>query len=177
MNYALEESVVDAFVAYLGGKVGGGAKVYAAPATENIQYPAVCVRVAQMGPMNESLSWSDYLAMVVEIAIINETAAEIDEHAVVISKVRMSHALVRQSVISALTVKDSADTPEGLADLCDAQDLPHGLAAQLTAMRIPGVWVSSAQPASPLAVMEVDEEHHALVTKITVNVIAQAIEL
>jgi hypothetical protein len=61
--------------------------------------------------------------------------------------------------------------------LCAAQDLPKGLAAELTAQQIPGVWIQSAQPATPLAVMEVDEEHRALVTRITVNVLAMAIEI
>ena len=64
-----------------------------------------------------------------------------------------------------------------VADLFEPEDLPHGLAAELSAMQIPGIVITSAQPDTPLAQMQVDDEHNALVTMVSLVVIAQAIEI
>jgi hypothetical protein len=39
------------------------------------------------------------------------------------------------------------------------------------------VWITSAQPDTPLAQMDVDADHGVLVTKISISVIAAAIEI
>jgi len=177
MNYALEEGIVDAFVAYLTGKVTDGAAVYAMPSVESITYPAVVVRVASTAPVIAEISWSDYVRAVIEIGILTEAQDEIDTAGNVVTTARHRNSTLRQSVLTALCVKDSAATPAGLAGKCNAQDLPHGLAGELTAQLIQGVWISSAQPESPLAVMEVDAEKGVLVTKVAIAVLAQAIEI
>jgi hypothetical protein len=177
MNYAIEESVVDAVVAYLSAATTGAAMVMAAPSTQEVKYPAVVVRASELSPLTPGVSWNDQAMMKIEIAIISQAAPEVNDSGVVITSARMNHALVRASVLTGLTIKDSADTPEGLADLFEPEDLPRGLAAELSAMQIPGIVVTSAQPDSPLAQMQVDEEHNALVTVISLNVIAQATEI
>lgn len=178
MNYAIEEAVVDAFVAYLKTKVASGATVRAAPSAEALQYPCVVIRVASVRPIAAGVSWADMCKCSVEIGILSEMADEIDETGVVIKQARMRHAEVRASVMNALTIKDNATAPEGLTALASAEDLPAGLAAWLTFQQIPGVWIQSAKPSlDPLATMDVDEEHRCLVTKIQVGVIAQAVEL
>lgn len=177
MNYAMEESVVDAVVAYLSAKAEGAAMVTAAPSTQKLEYPAVVARVSAMSPISPGVSWGEHALLSVEIAIISQAAPTVNDSAIEITSARMTHALVRASVLTALSVKDNADTPEGLADLFEPEDLPHGLAAELSAMQIPGIVITSAQPDTPLAQMQVDDEHNALVTMVSLDVIAQAIEI
>lgn len=176
MNYAIEESIVDAFVSYLGPKLSSASCV-AAPSAESREYPLVVCRVAALNTLVPGVSWHDVVKAVIEIGILSETADEIDTAGKVITRARTIHANLRSEVLNALTIKDSAALPDGLAAMAQAQDLPKGLAAHLTAQRIPGVWIQSAQPGTPLATMSVDEEHRCLVTLISVSVIAQAIEI
>lgn len=170
MNYAIEELVVDAMAAYLKAKAQGGIKVYAAPYVKPIQYPAVVVRVADFGPIAEGISWSEQQKCTIEVAVISEFSDKIEDP-------RRAHAAIRASVLNALTVKDDAATPAGLATLCQAQDLPHGLAAELTAMLVPGVWIQLAQPNFPLCTIGEESERRCLVSMITVSVIARGIEI
>jgi hypothetical protein len=180
MNIAIEEATVDAFVAYLRGLVTDGAVVRPAPSGDALPDDAVVCRVASLSPLTAAVAWCDAMRMIIEIGILSPSAPQVDESAIKIQDARTRHALIRGSVLTALSIKDSAAAPEGLQSLCASMgvtNIPTGLAAQLCIQRIPGVWITSAQPDTPLALMEVDAEHGVLVTKISISVIAAAIEI
>jgi hypothetical protein len=112
--------------------------------------------------------------------VMSSSAPEVDDSAITIQDARTRHAILRASVLTALSIKDSAAAPEGLQSLAASMgvtNLPTGLAALLCIQRIPGVWITSAQPDTPLAQMDVDADHGVLVTKISISVIAAAIEI
>jgi hypothetical protein len=176
MNYAIEEAVVDCMVAYLGRYVSS-AMIRAAPSIEVMQYPAVAVYVAGMSPIRPALSWSDSLRVDLEIAAMTQSQDELDSGGNVLRTARMRNADLRQSVLTALTVKDSEATPTGVSGLCDPQDLPTGLAARLCAERTPGVWVKGVQPGTPLVRMEANDELRLFISVIRLDVIAQATEI
>lgn len=177
MNYAIEESVVDAFVQYLNTVIGSEMTIYAAPTTDKEQYPCVAVRAAEVNPVRAGASWNDSVKVRVELLICTQAADELDTDGKTVTTARMRNAKARMSVLNALTKSDSSTAPDGISALSQAIDRPYGLAAWLSAQQIAGLWVKSAVPDSPLARMDIDAENRLFTTVINVVVIAQAVEV
>ncbi|MEN6360044.1 MAG: hypothetical protein ABFD59_08310 [Smithella sp.] len=176
MNWDIEERVEDAFVAYLKGKVGGKAQVVPA-LSARLQFPCVSVLAAETDTVVPGTAWNLPRKLDVKIAVITEMADETDAGGIILTTARERNSVVRSAVMDALMVLDSATAPAGLTGLAKPEDLPTGLAAELCVQGIAGIWIKLAQPKSPLTVRSVDEEHRAMLTTISILVIAQPVEL
>ena len=112
---------------------------------EAIKFPTVAVHCGESDQVGGGIGvFAKPREFSVEVSIITEASDVLDDNGVTTTTARERNAAVRGEVLSALAVSDSADTPAGLAGLCDTQDLPRGLAAELTAVLIPGIWIMQA---------------------------------
>lgn len=171
----LEDLVEDAFVAYLKAKCTGDLSVYAAFSTENLKYPCVVVHCAESDCVAKGAEWHKHREMAVDIAVICGADDMLDTSAGKLKTARERNAEVRSDVMNALDISTSATAPAGLSGLCQSEDMPKGLAAELTAMMIPGVWISVAIPGK--IVRDVDESRRMFMTTISVYVIAQPVKI
>lgn len=170
----LEELVEDAFAAYLRAKCSGDLTVYAAWTTEKNKYPCIVVHAGQSDSISTGSTWHNPRQMLVEIAIMTEAADLLADNGSVTKTARECNAEARSDVMNALAILDSATAPAGLSGLCQTEDMPHGLAAELDAMLIPGVWICQAT-AGRLARSVEGDNKKLFVTTIEVAVIAQPV--
>lgn len=178
MNFDTSDLAVDAMVKYLQKVLPGTIKVYPAPTNVSPEFPCVTVRCASINLITSDIDWSIHSKLSLELRVYTDASDQIDPVSkTAIKTARERNTEARGVVISALSIPYDTSTPPGLADLCEAGSLPHGLGAELSAMRVPGVWILSARPKDPLATMSADDNIKALITEIGVNVIAQAIEI
>jgi hypothetical protein len=169
----LEERAEDAFVAYLKAKCSGDLSVYPGFSTEHLKFPCVSVHAGESDRIGGSGSFALPREIVVTIDIMTEAAEALDASGIVTQTARERNALARSSVMNALGVLDSATAPAGLSALCQPEDMPHGLAAELTAMLIPGVWIDSAIVGKVTRTVEKE----CFVSSIAVSVIAQPVAI
>ena len=183
MNYAVEESVVDAMVSYLTSKLGDGMAVFAAPTTDSIKYPCVTVRVKQLNPISsETQQWAACSKPQLELVVFTDALDKVDDVSNITTPCRILHARHRSLVFNALNIPPSVAAPEGIAELAasyGATKVPTGLAAWLDIQRTPGVWITLAVPVkgAPLVTMEVDPQTRTLQATIGVSTVAEAIEI
>ena len=177
VSYDIEEKVEDAFVQYLSNTVGESADISIVPAfsTDVIMYPCAVIRAARSEKIDAKGAWNSSRHLAVEIAVLTEAANTVDGLGKVVTTARQRNSDARAAVMNALSISDTATGPAGLADLCDADDLPQGLAAHLSWQQIPGVWIKYAQVGPIERTVEPDKK--CLVSVISVAVIAQAVQV
>ena len=105
INFATEEAVEDAFVAYLTTKLGGDVNVLAALTADQVKYPAVVVGVHGNDNVNESAGWNVHRVFEVEVRTAVE-ARGIEDGAGVSRALRDRNRELREQVLDALTAAD-----------------------------------------------------------------------
>jgi hypothetical protein len=105
INFATEEAIEDAFVAYLTTKLSGEVKVLAALTADQVVYPAVVVGVRGNDNINESAGWNVHRAFDVEIRTAVE-AKDVQDGAGVGVTLREKNRALREQVLDALTASD-----------------------------------------------------------------------
>jgi hypothetical protein len=107
-NYATEEEVEDAFVAYLASVLPGDILVRAAMTVDALTYPSVVVTVQGNDNASEVAGWTEHRLMQVEIALGVE-AKNITAGASVLQTLRERNTELREAVLGALTVPNLLD--------------------------------------------------------------------
>lgn len=169
----IEELVEDSFVAYLKAKCSGALSVFPGFSSQHLTFPCASVQAGESDHVGGSGLFANPRAIIVTIDIITEAADVLDVAGKVAQTARERNSEVRSDVMNALAVLDSATAPAGLSALCQLEDMPHGLAAELTAMLIPGVWIDSAIVGKITRTVEKE----CFVSTISVEVIAQPVAI
>lgn len=170
----LEELAEDAFVAYLGAKCSGDIAMYAAFSTEKNRYPCAVVHFGESEGVANS-TYHNARLMSGAIGVMTE-AADLLQGGKVVKTARERNAEVRGDVMNALAILDTATAPAGLSALCQSEDMPHGLAAELDVMQIPGIWFCQATMGKVTRTVEGDNKK-LFVSTIEIAVIAQPVAI
>jgi len=156
MLYDLEERVEEAFVAYLQANVTGDMQVYTAFTDETLEYPCAVVMAASTSAVSDLAEYHSPRQMEIVVAVMTEAAPELDATTGgTVRTARERNAAARSDVIGALITS---------------------LKTNLIAAAGPGVAFSMAQIGGPVT-RGLDEEQHAFVTTIPVDVIAEPVEV
>ena len=175
--YDLEERTEDAFAAYLKAKCSGELNVYPGFSAEALKVPAVTVQAMDSDQVGGGFGvFAKPRQLNVEIVIRTEAADLLDGVGVRTMTARERNSIVRGDVMAALSVADDATAPAGLSDLCEPEDMPRGLAAELTAVQIPGLWVMQAIVTKVVRSVE-EQPRMAFVSTISLSVIAQPVAI
>ncbi len=151
MKWDLEERLEDAIVAYLKTQITAAVLIVAAWEREERGYPRVVVHAGTSGPVSEPAAWHDARRIMVQVAVLTEGAAIVDNVAHVLETARARNADMRSRVMDALCV----------GDLC----------TRLNAVGIDALALSMAQ----VITTERSMEAGALVTTVTVETIAEPV--
>jgi hypothetical protein len=107
IQYATEEMMEDAFVAYLKSVLPGTVDVFAAMTRDEVVFPSVIVMVQSTDNPNEVSGWNNQRIMEMQIKLGVE-AADVKENGVVSKLLRDQNAELRAAVLDALTIPDLA---------------------------------------------------------------------
>ena len=151
MKWNLEELAEDAIVAYLGQKIPGTMRAYAAWDFDEAQYPCVIVAATEAGPVSEPAAWDDNRDINVQLAVMTEAAPEVSATGVTVLTTRERNIEARSAVMDALAVTD--------------------LLTQLNAQGVEAVAFSMAQ----MTTTQRSTEDRKLITTITLEVIAEPV--
>ena len=105
IDYATEEAMEDAFVAYLKSVLPGDVMVFAAMTRDEVKFPSVIVAVSSSDNPNETSGWNRQRLMEMEIKLGVE-AMDIKSAGIVAQTLRDRNSTLRAAVLEALTVAD-----------------------------------------------------------------------
>lgn len=176
LRWDLEERLEDAFVSYLNTSALQSTSIKCFPAfsTSIIEYPCAVVHCGHSEKLSETTEFTVYRRLDVDVAVMTEATSQMDDQGKVLLTARQRNTEARNAVISALGVSDG-NPPPGIADICETEDTPLGLAAWLDIQKIDGLWVTHAHIGA--INRTVDNEHKCLISTISVGVIAQPVQI
>ena len=105
INYATEEAMEDAFVAYLKTRVDGSINVIAAMTAAELTYPCIIVTAQSSDNVNDASDWNEHRIFELEVKLGVEATDP--------ATLRERNRVLRDSVMEALTDSGAIDAING----------------------------------------------------------------